>query len=42
MLEVAAAIGLDALTLVQWEAGQLVPVGMRACAAASGRGHWRG
>lgn len=28
--EVAAAIGLDAVTLLQWETGQLVPAGPQA------------
>ena len=30
VFEVAAAIGLDALTLLQWETGQLVPAGPQA------------
>ncbi len=30
VFEVAAAIGLDALTLVQWETGQVVPSGPHA------------
>ena len=30
VFEVAAAIGLDALTLWQWETGQLVPAGPQA------------
>jgi len=30
VFEVAAAIGLDALTLMQWETGQLVPAGPQA------------
>lgn len=30
LFEVAAAIGLDALTLVRWETGELVPAGPQA------------